>query len=261
MDIYEQLTRQAALTKPAVIIWPETAAPIFLRGDRALLARLVALSREVGAPLLVGSIDRLPGPSGQFLNSAFLLGDQGITAKYDKIRLVPFGEYVPLAWLLGFVKQWAEFISDFAPGNRETVFPLPGAPFGTVICYEVISPGLFRGFVVGGASFMTNITNDAWFGRTSGPPQHLGMLPLRAVENRVAIARAANTGISAFVGQDGRVGPQLPLFERGILSARVPLRSRTTVYTRFGDWLVYLSLALCVAASLAAFARKRPAAC
>ena len=261
MDIYEQLTREAARTKPAAIIWPETAAPIFLRGDRALLARLVALSREVGAPLLVGSIDRLPGPNGQFLNSAFLLGDQGITAKYDKIRLVPFGEYVPLAWLLGFVRQWAEFISDFAPGSRETVFPLPGAPFGTVICYEVISPGLFRGFVVGGADFMTNITNDAWFGRTSGPPQHLGMLPLRAVENRVAIARAANTGISAFIGPDGRVGPTLPLFDRGILSASIPLRSRTTLYTRFGDWLVYVCLALCAAAWFAALARKPPAIC
>jgi len=261
MHIYERLTRDAARTKPVAIIWPETAAPIFLRGDRALLARLVALSREVGAPLLVGSIDRLPGPNGKFLNSAFLLGDQGITAKYDKIRLVPFGEYVPLSGVLGFVKQWAEFISDFAPGSRETVFPLPGAPFGTVICYEVISPALFRGFVAGGASFMTNITNDAWFGRTSGPWQHLGMLPLRAVENRVAIARAANTGISAFVGPDGRVGPTLPLFERGILSAAIPLRSRTTLYTRFGDWLVYLCLALSAAAWATAALRRPRATC
>ena len=108
---------------------------------------------------------------------------------------------------------------------------------------------------------MTNITNDAWFGGTSGPPQHLGMLPLRAVENRVAIARAANTGISAFVGPDGRVGPTLPLFDRGILSAMIPLRSRTTLYTRFGDWLVYLCLALCAAAWFAALARKRQATC
>jgi apolipoprotein N-acyltransferase len=108
---------------------------------------------------------------------------------------------------------------------------------------------------------MTNITNDAWFGRTSGPPQHLGMLPLRAVENRVAIARAANTGISAFVGPDGRVGPVLPLFERGILAAAVPLRSRTTLYTRFGDWLVYLCLCWSAAAWVAACLRKRPAAC
>jgi len=100
---------------------------------------LVTLSREAGAPLLVGSIDRLPGPNGQFLNSAFLLGDQGLQPSMIRLRLVPFGEYVPLGWLLGFVRQWAEFISDFAPGSRQTVFPLPGAPFGTVICYEVIS--------------------------------------------------------------------------------------------------------------------------
>ena len=261
LDLYESLTRQAARTKPAAIFWPETAAPIFLRGDPALLARLAALSREIQVPLLVGSLDVLPGPRGQFLNSAFLLGDQGITAKYDKIHLVPFGEYVPLAGLFGFVRQWAQFISDFAAGSRQTVFPLSGAPFGTVICYEVIFPGLFRGFVLGGASFMANITNDAWFGQTSGPWQHLGMLPLRAVENRVAIARAANTGISAFVGPDGRVGPVLPLFERGFLNARVPLRSRTTLYTRFGDWLVYLCLGQCAAAWAAASAKKRPATC
>jgi apolipoprotein N-acyltransferase len=265
MAVYEELTREAARqpsgARPILILWPETAAPIFLRGDPPLRARLIALSREVGTPLLVGSIDRLPGPNGKFLNSAFLLGDQGITDKYDKIRLVPFGEYVPLASLLGFVRQWAEFISDFAPGSRETVFPLPGARFGTVICYEVISPSLFRSFVIGGASFMTNITNDAWFGRTSGPWQHLGMLPLRAVENRVAIARAANTGVSAFVSPEGRVGPILPLFERGVLSASIPLRSRTTLYTRWGDWLVYLCLGLSAAGWLAALAGKRPAAC
>ncbi len=261
MASYEALTREAARAKPAAILWPETAAPIFLRGDAALLARLTALSREIGVPVLVGSIDQVPGPGRQYLNSAFLLGDQGITAKYDKIHLVPFGEYVPLAGLLGFVRQWAEFISDFAAGSRETVFPLPGAPFGTVICYEVIFPELFRGFIAGGAVFMANITNDAWFGRTSGPWQHLGMLPLRAVEHRVAIARAANTGISAFVGPDGRVGPTLPLFDRGILSASIPLRSRTTLYTRFGDWLVYLCLGLSTAAWGAASLSKRPAAC
>jgi apolipoprotein N-acyltransferase len=261
LGVYERLTRQAALAKPAAVFWPETAAPIFLRGDPALLARLVALVRETGVPLLVGSVDRLPGPDGKFLNSAFLLGDQGITAKYDKIQLVPFGEYVPLAGLIGFVRQWAEFISDFAPGTTQTVFRLNGARFGTVICYEVIFPDLFRGFAGGGATFMANITNDAWFGRTSGPWQHLGTLPLRAVENRIAIARAANTGVSALIGADGRVGPILPLFEQGVLALSVPLRSRTTLYTRFGNWLVYVCLALSGAAAAAALVKGRRAAC
>src|SRR5262249_38240921 len=160
---------------------------------------LIELSAELRTPLLVGSVDRQDGSRGAFLNSAFLLTGQGITDKYDKIHLVPFGEYVPLSGLIGFVRSWAEFISDFAGGERITVFPLGRTQvgtvrFGTVICYEVIFPELFRRFVADGAAFMANITNDAWFGETSGPWQHLGTLPLRAVENRVAIARAANTG-------------------------------------------------------------------
>jgi apolipoprotein N-acyltransferase len=196
-----------------------------------LLAHLIALSGELGTPLLVGSVDRQEAPRPAFLNSAFLLTGQGITSKYDKIHLVPFGEYVPLSALIGFVRSWAEFISDFAAGARVTVFPLGQAPFGTVICYEVIFPELFRQFVAGGAAFMTNITNDAWFGRRSGPMAAPGHAPLRAVENRVAIARAANTGVSAFVEPSGRVRGTLPLFERGFMHHRVTLRTRTTLYT------------------------------
>jgi apolipoprotein N-acyltransferase len=261
LDIYEELTREAARARPAVVLWPETATTIFLRGDPVLLERLRRLSEEIGTPVLVGSIDRREEPRTQFLNSAFLLTGQGIRAKYDKIHLVPFGEYVPLAGLLGWVKGWAEFISEFGTGDTETVFPLPGAPFGTVICYEVIFPELFRGFVVRGAAFMANITNDAWFGETSGPWQHLGTLPLRAVEHRVAIARAANTGVSAFVEPTGRIGPILPLLERGVLHRRLPLRDRATLYTRLGDWLVYACAGLgAVGAALALF-RRSPASC
>jgi apolipoprotein N-acyltransferase len=244
LGIHERLTREAAGSHPALIAWPETAAAIFLLGDPPLLARLAALSGDLDTPLLIGSVDRQEGERAKFLNSAFLLTGRGISAKYDKIHLVPFGEYVPLSWLIGFVRSWAEFISDFAAGGRETIFPLAGAPFGTVICYEVIFPELFRGFVVKGASFMVNITNDAWFGRTSGPWQHLGMLSLRAVEHRVAIARAANTGVSAFIEPSGRVSEMLPLFERGVLGHRVALRARTTLYTRLGDWVAYGCLAL-----------------
>ncbi len=261
LEIYEQLTREAARSKPAAVLWPETATTIYLRGDRALLDRLTRLAAEIGVPILVGSLDRRQDLRGQFLNSAFLLTGQGITAKYDKIHLVPFGEYVPLAGLLGFVRGWAAFISEFGEGDTETIFPLPGAPFGTVICYEVIFPELFRGFVVRGASFMTNITNDAWFGETSGPWQHLGMVSLRAVEHRVAIARAANTGVSAFVEPTGRIGPMLPLLERGVLHRSIPLRARTTLYTRLGDWLVYACAGLGAIGVAGAFLRRSPASC
>jgi apolipoprotein N-acyltransferase len=261
LAIHERLTREAGARRPALIVWPETAAAIFLRADRALLARLIALSQSLETPLLIGSIDREGGPRGKFLNSAFLLTGQGIRAKYDKIHLVPFGEYVPLGWLIGFVRSWAEFISDFDAGKTATVFSVSGTPFGTVICYEVIFPELFREFVAGGARFMVNITNDAWFGRTSGPWQHLATLPLRAVEHRVAIARAANTGVSAFVDPSGRVSAFLPLFQRGFLERRVRLRTRTTLYTRLGDWLPYGCLGLGAGVLGFGLFRRSPAAC
>jgi apolipoprotein N-acyltransferase len=262
LAIYERLTEDAARPpRPAVVVWPETAATIFLRGDPALLGRLAALAAALDTPLLIGSLDRQPGPGGRFLNSAFLLTGQGIRAKYDKIHLVPFGEYVPLSRLIGFVRSWAEFISDFGAGEARTIFPLSGAPFGTVICYEVIFPDLFRSFVAGGASFMVNITNDAWFGETSGPWQHLGVLPVRAVENRVAIARAANTGVSAFVEPTGRVTLRLPLLERGILRAPVPLRRGITVYTRLGDWFAYLCAALSATVAGWALSRRSSGTC
>ena len=261
LAIHERLTRAAAARHPVLIVWPETAAAIFLRADRDLLARLIGLSATLETPLLVGSVDREEGPRGQFLNSAFLLTGQGITGKYDKFHLVPFGVYVPLSWLIGFVRSWAEFISDFATGKTATIFPLPGAPFGTIICYEVIFPELFRSFVAGGATFMVNITNDAWFGETSGPWQHLGTLPLRAVENRVAIARAANTGVSAFVEPSGQVRGILPLFERGFIHHRVALRTRTTLYTHLGDWLAYGCLALTAGVLGFALFRRSGKAC
>ena len=203
---------------------------IFLRGDPALLERAAPrCRRSFGTPLLVGSIDRRDGPRGQFLNSAFLLTGQGITGKYDKIHLVPFGEYVPLAGLIGFVRSWAEFISDFGSRRRrDACFRCPGAPFGTVICYEVIFPELFRGFVVArrDASWPTSPTTRG-SGETSGPWQHLGMLPLRAVEHRVAIARAANTGISAFVEPSGRDATDAAaLRARRPRPAAIPLRER-----------------------------------
>jgi apolipoprotein N-acyltransferase len=270
MAVYERLTRQAGRAlvgtdgrpeAPTVILWPETAATIFLRGDPRLLDTLTRLSAEVGSPILVGSLDRLPGPRGKFLNSAFLLDRQGIRGRYDKIHLVPFGEYVPLAGLIGFVRGWAEFISDFGAGEARTLFPLPGAPFGVVICYEVIFPELFRDFVAEGATFMVNITNDAWFGETSGPWQHLGMLPLRAVENRVAIARAANTGVSAFVEPSGQVTGTLGLLERGVLAGRVRLRQGVTLYTRYGDWFAYACLVLAAGALGGALLRRSRPSC
>jgi apolipoprotein N-acyltransferase len=197
---------------------------------------------------VLGALDAEDRNGWRHFNSAFLLTEQGIAARYDKIQLVPFGEYVPLAWVLGFVKGWAEFISELEPGTVRRVFRLEPAPFGVVICYEGLFPELFRQFVANGAQYMVNMTNDAWFGKTSGPWQHLGVLPLRAVENRLAIARAANTGVSAVIEPTGRIRQTLGLFERGVIRGRLMERTRTTFYTRYGDVFAYACLGLSVLA-------------
>ena len=244
LAIYHTLTSRAGAEHPDLIVWPETATPTPLRRDPGLLRTLGALSGSLHVPLLVGSIDIDASTPPKVRNSAFLLTERGIVGRYDKIQLVPFGEYVPLSGLIGFVRSWAEFIAELEPGSNATVFSGPPAPFGVVICYEGIFPELVREFVKGGARLIVNMTNDAWFGRTSGPWQHLAMYPFRAVEHRVAVVRAANTGISAFIAPTGKIVRRVPLYERTTATERVPLRTRDTLYSRFGDWLAYLSLAV-----------------
>lgn len=253
LAIHLALTRRAAEARPDLVVWPETSAPTVLRRDPGLVAALAGLAGEIGAPLVVGSID----VEGQALrNTAFLVTRDGLAGRYDKIHLVPFGEFVPLSEVIGFVRGWAEFIADLEPGSHAAVFPGPPAPFGVVICYEGIFPDLYREFVRNGARVMINMTNDAWFGRTSGPEQHLGMYPLRAVEHRTAVVRAANTGVSAFIAPTGQIVRRRGLFDRGVLVDRVPLREGLTLFARLGDWVAWSAMGL-AAASLGAAARGR----
>jgi apolipoprotein N-acyltransferase len=258
LRIYAQLTREAA-PESRLVVWPEAAVPAYVRHEPWVLAWLAALARDVERPLLVGAPDAVVdgGRATRYLNSAFLVRDRGIEARYDKMHLVPFGEYVPLKRLLFFVEAIAAEIGDFTPGREAVIFPLDGAPFGTVICYEVIFPGLVRRFVSEGARFMVNITNDAWFGDSGGPLQHLAIVPLRAVENGVAIVRAANTGVSALVSPRGEIGPTLGLFRRGVLSVDVPLSRSQTFYTRYGDLFAYAMSAVTAAALVAGVLARR----
>jgi len=244
LGIYVSLTRQAAMGRPDLIVWPETATPTPLRRDPKLIQVLRGLARSTGGRLLVGSLDVDESFPEAIRNSAFVVGEQGVVGRYDKIHLVPFGEFVPLSGVIGFVRGWAEFISELEPGSRAVVFPGPPAPFGVVICYEGIFPGLVREFVKDGARLMVNMTNDGWFGRTSGPWQHLGMYAFRAVEHRIAVVRAANTGVSAFIAPSGQVLRRLDIGSRAVISDLVPLRSTETLYTRLGDWLVWVAFAV-----------------
>jgi apolipoprotein N-acyltransferase len=258
VGIYFALLRRVADEHPALIVWPETAAPSILRRDPPLLEAFRKAAASMKTPMLMGTIDAAGDPP-RFRNTAFLISEAGIVGRYDKIHLVPFGEFVPLSGVLGFVRGWAEFIAELEAGARAVVFHGPPAPFGVVICYEGIFPDLFREFVNDGAQLMVNMTNDAWFGRTSGPEQHLAMYPFRAVEHRVSVIRAANTGVSAFIAPNGAIVRRLRLFERDVMTEGMPGPGRRTLFTRVGDWLGLVSIAVSVA-SLAATLRFRPPA-
>ena len=258
LGIYSSLTRRASAEHPQLVVWPETAVATPLRRDPGLVDGLIDLARTLRVALLVGSIDVNDTTPPKLTNSAFLLTEHGVVERYDKIHLVPFGEFVPFSSLLGFIRGWAEFISELEPGSNAVVFQGPPAPFGVVICYEGIFPELVREFVRGGARLIVNMTNDAWFGRTDGPWQHLAMYPLRAVEHRTAVVRAANTGVSAFILPSGHIGRHTALFERTVLTEPVPLRAGETIYSRFGDWLAYLAFGVS-GASLALRAWRRAA--
>ncbi|MBI3990264.1 MAG: apolipoprotein N-acyltransferase [candidate division NC10 bacterium] len=254
LETYHRLTLKAAEEGAALIVWPETAVPFFLRWEPGLSRVVLDMASKAKAFLLVGSPDRERGDEERYFNSAFLISPDGqITEKYDKIHMVPFGEYVPLKRLLFFVQRMAEGIGDFSGGERYTIFSLPKGRFGVTICYEAIFPNQVRQYVNRGADFLVNITNDAWFGRSSAPYQHLAMAAFRAVENQVYVIRAANTGVTAIINPSGRIVQKTDLFVAAVLVGGISLKKGTTFYTRHGDLFAWV----CVAFALAALAGER----
>ncbi len=248
VDIYRDLSRAAHAESAAeLIIWPESATPFYYQDGGDLSAAVTETARETGAFLLFGSpAYEVVNRQYQYLNSAFLLSGQGrALGRSDKVHLVPFGEYVPLGRFLPFINKLVVGIGDFAPG---TVSPLPmnGHQAGVLVCFEGIFPELARDYVVKGSDFLVNITNDAWFGRSSAPYQHLAMTRFRAVENRIWVARAANTGISALIAPSGAVTAQTPIFQTLFLNGKIGLGAGGALYTRVGDVVPGAFLALSI---------------
>lgn len=261
LSVYKRLTLAALKRHPDLVIWPETATPFYFTGasgkDQALTADLIEFVKLNKVPLLFGSPTYEIKPNRQIVgrNSAFLLsGDGRLEAVYHKIHLVPFGEYVPLKKVLFFVEKMVQAIGDFEGGNEYTVMTVPyGEPGNrketklcTVICYEIIFPDLVRRFVDRGAGIVTTVTNDAWFGKTAAPYQHFSMAVFRAVENRVPVARAANTGISGFIDSRGSILETSGIFTEAYLTRALTPGTTKTPYTRYGDLFSYA----CVLASL-----------
>jgi apolipoprotein N-acyltransferase len=261
LKTYEKLSYRVAEERPDLIIWPETATPFFFQDAEEYQPFVLDIPKKINAFLLFGTPSyKIEKGKAYHYNSAYLVSPSGeMVGKYDKIHLVPFGEYVPLQDLLFFIGSLGEGIGDFKSGKEIFNFSLPQGKFGVLICFEIIFPDLCRRFVKGGANFLVTITNDAWFGRTSAPYQHFSMAAFRAVENRVFVARAANTGITGFIDPRGKILKEGGIFTEEAMSGTIRLSNQKTFYTLYGDvfaWVCSASSILLLAWALIQKSKK-----
>jgi len=255
LDIFKRMTSMsldAVAGGAEIIVWPESTVPLSYASTDFYRGAIESLSAERKVDVILGSVAEDEQAEGRLWNAAFLVSGGRTIGHYDKIRLVPFGEYVPLRKMLFFAKKLVRAVGEFEFGTKDT--PLDGRfRYGPAICYEIVFPQIARRQVMHGAEVLVTITNDAWYDGTSAPRQHLNQARLRAVETDRYLLRAGTTGISAFVDPAGRVVEELAMNRQGIIYARFEARHSTTPYVRFGDWFAWVA---CIAAAVAA-TRKR----
>jgi apolipoprotein N-acyltransferase len=248
--ILRDVTLKVPRGKAHLMLWPETAVPGFPRLNSNIREQVESIAQESDIPILIGTADYL---KGDYYNSAMLVDPQkGLSQTYSKILLVPFGERMPFDDIFPSLRKMELGQGQYSPGKEKIIFHLksPSPPlikgdkgefsFSTLICFESIFPWFVRGFVKNGAQFLVNITDDSWFGRTSGPFQHAQMAVFRSIENRRALARCANTGVSMVVDPFGRIKKKTEIFTRGVFVEKLPLRTDLTFYTRFGDIFAWI---------------------
>jgi apolipoprotein N-acyltransferase len=236
---------------PSIIVWPEVPAPLYYYEDDRFRGYIDNLARASRAYLLIGVVAHNRG--GEPLNSAVLVSPWGTpVSRYDKVNLVPFGEFVP--WPFGYLaRKISTEAGDFAAGRRVLVSPVGDHKIGTFICYESVFPNFVRKFADGGAQVLFNISNDGWFGKSAARDQHLRIVRMRAAENHRWILRSTNDGITATIDSEGRLRGSLPRYVQATSYTGFTYNSDKTIYTRFGDWFpaVCATIALlCLVASL-----------
>jgi apolipoprotein N-acyltransferase len=244
-ELVTRTLRSAIGSGAKLILWPEVPGPIYYYEDPVFREEAARLARRTQAYFLFGTVGQTPG--GAPLNSAVMLKPDGdFEDRYDKINLVPFGEYVPP--LFSWVNRITQQISDFVPGNRIVVFPIGEHKLGAFICYESAFPHEVRQFANGGAEVLVNLSNDGYFGHSAAREQHLEIARMRAVENRRWLLRPTNDGISAVVDPAGRLAMRLPMYRETQARATFEYHSEKTFYTIRGDWFAWS----CLLASIAA---------
>lgn len=268
--VYVDQTLRAAKDHPDLIVWPEAAAafyfqptdnyPAGLVSDSQYRAATLQLAREAKTPILFGApAFQIGNGEVNSFNRAYLVSDDGrIVDFYDKMELAPFAEYVPARKFFGFfVNKVVVGLGEFVPGHRQTLFEVKGAKVAVLICYEGIFPDLSRRAVDKGANLLLNITNDAWYGKSSAPYQLLAMSAMRAVETHTPMVRVANTGISMVILPDGKITARTDLFTRGTEVETVQWRRGRTIYAMVGDVFAETCFALTIIGLLWAELRPR----
>jgi len=243
------MTVAAAQHGAKVVIWPESSVPLSYTETESFRQAIESISREQGIDIILGSVATDPARPGRIWNSAFLASGGKTVGHYDKIRLVPFGEYVPMRRMLFFAEKLVHAVGEFDFGTDD--HPLAGKlHYGPAICYEVVFPQIPRAQILNGADVLVTITNDAWYDGTAAPKQHLWQARLRAIEGDRYLLRAGTTGISAFIDPTGRVIESLPMDSEGIIYAKFQARTDFTPYVRFGDWFAWAAMVVVLIATM-----------
>ncbi len=236
----QHLSLISSLIPAPLVIWPELPAPLYFYSDRQFHEIAAQIARRHGY-FLFGTVAR--AAENQPLNSAVLLGPDGLElGRYDKIDLVPFGEFVPPVF--SFVNRISQEAGDFIPGKDIKVMPGAGHRLGVFICYESAFPDLVRQFTKQGADVLVNLSNDGYFGHSEARQQHLLIARMRAVENRRFLIRSTNDGITAVIDPAGIVIRTLPLYKEVVTTVRYGVVESTTFYARHGDWFAWSCLAI-----------------
>jgi apolipoprotein N-acyltransferase len=230
-------------TLPTLVVWPESPMNFTYAADRQLQTVIAGFSQTNHTSLLFNSLE--PAPNDGSYNSALLINEQGsLIAQYDKIRLMPFGEYVPLPQWLPGASLISGIVGEFTPGDQYTLMPIADHRAGVFICIESAYPWIARRMTSEGADFLINISNDGYLGPTAVMRQHLANTIFRAVENGRPLLRITNTGLSAPISANGAVLEQTRPFETDVRNWTVTAATNNTFYTRHGDLFVYLCAAL-----------------
>ena len=258
VSIYKKLSLGSVDFKPQLIIWPETALPYFFQDPSDLSQEVFEVATKTNANILFGSpAYEKQNESIFYYNRAYMISKKGVVDYYDKVHLVPFGEYVPLKKYIPFVHRLVPAAGDFSTGKKVKLLHSPGLKIGALICFETIFPDIARKLSTQGAELLVNLTNDAWFGRTSAPYQHLSMAVLRCVENGLPMVRAANTGISAFICANGKIITTSKLFSREALQTMIKLTRKKTFYSQIGNIFAILVTVTTVIKFLCIVIRRR----